>query len=42
MVIYTLVQTEAGIAKFIQLICVFDVIAYLIINDTGRVDKPCE
>ena len=37
MVVYALVQTEAGITKFIYLICVFDVVTNLVFNYPGRV-----
>jgi len=37
MVIYALMQAEAGIAELIYLVCVFDIIANLILYHSGRV-----
>jgi hypothetical protein len=39
MVIYALMQAEAGIAELIYLVCVFTVIANLVLNHSGRVDE---
>ena len=41
MVIYALVQAEAGIEQFIYLIGVLDVITDLVIDDTGRLNESC-
>jgi hypothetical protein len=36
-VVYALVQTEAGITELIYLVCIFTVIANLVFNYPGRV-----
>ena len=37
MVVYALVQAEAGIAEFIYLVCVFTIVTNLVFNHSGRV-----
>ena len=39
MVVYALMQAEAGIAEFIYLVCIFDVITNLVFDHPCRVDE---
>lgn len=37
MVVYALVQTEAGITELVYLVCIFAVVTNLVLNYPGRV-----
>jgi hypothetical protein len=42
MIVEYLVKFKSGSAKFVNLIRVLDIIAYLVVENSSRVDQPCK